>query len=259
MMILDAFVASMEEETIIALSEKFSVNEKKLFKIISKLLPNDFAKIAKRFGRGVEKRVKEVHQTAKREETANRIRKNKELKEKKKEEVHKRKEQRLDDQNIPTTIVESSWIYSIAWESRLHILILVVKKGQSYKLPFFPRRVANAMLKNNSAGKTLWNGYWRVVGKGSESNKENNLRRVNKAKAYAKKFNSFQIKSINIHSYNKNVKTNDIYGTTKQRINKEYQYQRIKTSNIKGTGAKGIKIQTIQSTRIKKIRTKRSK
>lgn len=83
---------------------------------------------------------------------------------------------------IPKTYVKSSWIEYISWSPVLGILTLkTIKSAKIYKLPFCKRTVAERITTNKSPGKALWNGYWRVVGKGKVSNKIKNLSKVKSA------------------------------------------------------------------------------
>lgn len=119
------------------------------------------------------------------------------------------------NQSIKKTYVKSSWIEYVSWSAVLGVLTLKTKKNvKIYKLPFCPRSVALKITTGKSPGKALWNGYWRVFGKGSVNNKLNNKARVTSAK-----------KTVRLMPR--------VPGIPKLRVS---------TKNIPYTAAKGIKI-----------------
>lgn len=132
-------------------------NTKKLFNMINGLTKTQEEALAKRFGNKMLNRVKSsVNQENK-------------------------------PQNIPTTKVKSSWIESIAWDANLKVLSLkTLKSPIVYTLPFFPYRVAKAMLVNASPGGTLWDGYWKARKKDKKPDKIKKAAGLAKNSALAK-------------------------------------------------------------------------
>lgn len=151
-----------------------------------------------------------------------------------KEDANKKK-----NQAIPYTEVGSSWIEGISWNPHMKVLTLKVKGGKTYKLPFFPERVAKAMLINQSPGKTLWSGYWRVVGKGSVANKAKNLTKVKVARGISKAISKATPRIPTLTGSKKVLRK-----------------PRVKTSTIPKTGAKGVSVR-IKRPKINKYKKKR--
>lgn len=134
----------------------------------------------------------------------------------------------ISDQSIPTTATtKSGWIQSISWEAELHVLTLKTKKSPIYyKLPFFPRGVAEAMLVNESPGKTLWSGYWRVFGRGGGASGRilKNVKKRTQSNVITR-MNKISNKSV----LGRKILTNS----------------QVRKLNIPKTGIKGIKIKRI--------------
>lgn len=184
------------------ISKVFGLNEAKITSVLKLLTKEEEQHLVKRFGKKmVENAKKSVKATD-------------------------------NNTGIPQTYVKSSWIEYISWVPKLNILTLKTKKSPKiYKLPFFPYRVAKAMTVNKSPGKTIWNGYWRVIGKGTVKNKLKNRIRVSSAEAPIKIVNKL------VPSLTRPKKTKKGYS------NKRIVLRgRVKTANIPKTGAKGIVI-----------------
>lgn len=191
-------IALSEGEELAAVSRIFGMNKSKIFRLIKGLTPNQEKSLSQRFGKHIVDRVKSSVGL------------------------------KHNEDPIPETKLNSTWIDTISWIPKLNVLTLKVKNNKKiYKLPFFPARVAHAMLTNNSPGKTIWNGYWRVFGKGKVSNKAKNLVRVETTKKVVNLTNKL-VPALRMSK--KGVST---------RVVKPFK---IKTSNIKGTNSKGVRI-----------------
>ncbi len=140
---------------------------------------------------------------------------------------------------LSETAVTSSWITTIAWTPVFNVLSVNTKKGASFDLPFFSRKKVQRIINGASPGKTVW-GYWRTVGKGSVANKTKNLAKVKATKSVVNVI-SKAIPTIKVPKI----------GTSSVFMKNMVKRPTVKTSNIPGTGAKGIKI-SIKSPKIKK-------